>query len=123
MFATSCECKTEESSAVRMPLMKLQMPRIKNSIHKRKDWCEPSTEKKKICLAIKKIQADSGLTTAPVPKRQLTIRIPSDTEVKAYTPGSRVKTVSNYADTNEAGMFYGVTLKKGAFRRANEDRV
>ncbi len=128
MFNTTYECsKTSTGSTVsiRVPLMKLQMPRLKPAIHKKKDWVDPGFDKKKFCLALKKgTEEKTGFgTTIPMLKKQLSIRIPNDNEVKALTPGSRVKSVSNYADTNEAGMFYGVTLKKGAYRRSNEDRV
>ena len=123
MSDTEYECEMEPSAPIRVPLMKLQMPGIKTTIHKRKDCIDPGFNKKKMFLAIKKTPERSMTGLSLNLKKNLTISIPSDAEVKAFTPGSRVKTVSNYADTNEAGMFYGVTLKKGSFRRSNEDRV
>ena len=56
-------------------------------------------------------------------KKPLSIQIPRDAEFSHLTPGLKVKSGSNYADSNEDGTFYGVTLKKGFYRRTNEDRV
>ncbi len=118
------ECKRESEDTLGMPLMQLQLPRIKTAIHKHKDWADSGLGQKKICLTLKKLHDQAAGPAAPAgPKRHLTITIPGDSEAKPMTPGSRVKSVSNYADTDEAGMFYGVTLKKGPYRRANEDRV
>jgi len=124
MFKSSFDHNLDHNNPIRVPLMKLQMPRLKTSIHKRKDWLEPATfEKKKFCFPVKKVPEPSLFSSQSILKRPLQISIPDDSEVKVFTPGSRVKSVSNFADTNEGGSFYGVTLKKGSFRRTNEDRV
>lgn len=51
-------------------------------------------------------------------KQSLTIEIPDEPEI-----GQKVKAYSDFADVNEEGIFYGIALKKGPFRRTNEDRV
>eukprot|EP00826_Nyctotherus_ovalis_P018209 TRINITY_DN1542_c0_g2_i8.p1 TRINITY_DN1542_c0_g2~~TRINITY_DN1542_c0_g2_i8.p1 ORF type:complete len:379 (+),score=74.60 TRINITY_DN1542_c0_g2_i8:118-1254(+) len=89
-------------------LFTLQLPSIRTFIHKSKKRPQYSLPKLK--------------STIPSYKRHLTIRIPSDTEVKAFTPVNRIVSISNCADVNELGFFHGVLLKKGDYRRSNEDR-
>ncbi len=122
MLNPQSDLKTSSSSANSTPILALELPGIRTAIRKRKDWAASLLcPRKKLCVTLSRMREETG---APIAyKKKLTISIPADIETRPLTPGSRVKSVSNFADTDEAGMFYGVTLKKGAFRRANEDRV
>ena len=114
----SCECGLDESSPVEVPLLQLKMPGIKCAIRKNKCWQEQ--------VQARRNNYQAGVhkpVTGGLPRRPLTISIPQENEELLVTQGSKVKSVSNHADTNEAGSFYGVTLKQGPIRRANEDRV
>jgi hypothetical protein len=46
-----------------------------------------------------------------------------DTEVKPFTPVNRFRSINSYKDINELGFFHGALLKKGDYRKHNEDRV
>jgi len=59
----------------------------------------------------------------PSYKPHLTIEIPKDTEVKPFIPVNRIRSISNCNDINELGFFHAALLKKGDYRRYNEDRV
>ena len=120
IWKSQCESGSEdfESSYVKMP-----MAPIRNCIRKNKRWNKQSFNKKTLFLNIEELDDNTVSETFPSYKRWLTIRIPSDAEVKTFTPGSRIKSVSNFADVNESGSFYGALLKKGEYRRSNEDRV
>ena len=117
-IATSCEYRLDENERLSHPLMPLRMPPLKCAIRKNKFWQTAAPERKKDCRPASSLSA-----TGVCPRKPLSITIPQESEVKFLTQGSKVKSVSNHADTNEAGMYYGVTLKKGPIRRSNEDRV
>ena len=93
---------------------------IKSSIHKSRYIAESREEKRKNVSSMKKTRC---IVHIEGHKKQLSIQIPKDYETKPFIFGSKVKSGSDFADTSETGAFYGLTLKKGQFRRFNEDRV
>lgn len=110
----------KKDSPHRLPLMILQGSGIKSAIRKNKYLAEIREEKKNISTSIKKARYTIHMEGV---KKNLSIQIPKETEPKPFILGSKVKSGSNFADTSESGAFYGLTLKKGQFRRFNEDRV
>lgn len=115
--------KEEEYRQIRIPLLNLQVPKIKGSIRKNKEASYVCKGKQIPSTGCPKEQVDDTMLGVCKLKKRLKIEIPTDCEATPITPGRKVKTDSNYADTTEAGRFYGVTLKKGAYKRTNEDRV
>lgn len=53
-------------------------------------------------------------------KKRLRISIPSETDVETLMPTQRF---GCFSDKSESGSFYAATVKKGDYRRCNEDRV
>lgn len=106
--------KNKGFTAVRMPPIKPRIRKIKP---------EDIPKKRTEISQIRAHLSARAKSQACGMKKKLTIEIPESKDDLGLTQGSFVKSVSDYADTSESGLYYGVTLKKGNARKTNEDRV
>jgi len=109
--------KNSHTDSIDHPLFSFTLPKIKKCIQKQKKHKEYTFPEGKSFLFI---EAKGKISSY---KPRLTIEIPKDTEVKSFIPVNRIRPISNCNDINELGFFHAALLKKGDYRRYNEDRV